>query len=203
MRQLTLIFLIVFSSSLFGQDNNDGLTIIEKWIRGFQPSGQIVYTNKLDNWAVDQMNKGISERKISGVDLDSKQTIKLTKREQKYLFQKIELLRTNIWKDSLFLNSERIELDTVMKYIEDVRKGFLKIDPLLCDTLVTLAMQKNRINTNVFTFSKPIFIRDNSICLIFTTFTCGKQCGKAELTFYRLWHNREWIKYIVASAGIF
>jgi len=67
----------------------------------------------------------------------------------------------------------------------------------------TATVRKLRYDyTFVFTFAKPVYIRDNTVCLVAFGAMCGSDCGRTETSFYRR-ENNEWTKWIIVSAGDF
>ena len=87
----------------------------------------------------------------------------------------ISQLEKFVWKDSLFKNSNRIKEDSASSHF-----------------------RKN--NNLVYIFSKPLYIRDNSIALTSFVVMCGNNCGQNEVAFYKK-EKGKWIKWVVISQG--
>ena len=114
--------------------------------------------------------KGALKPKI--VD-NSGDSILLTNDELTYLNAQLELTDHFHWEQRLFKNAKIIPFDT---------------------------LRHQRLYGQYWFFSKPIFIRDNSICLFYYIFYCGNTCGHSQLAFYR-WRNNKWTKWIHVIGG--
>lgn len=205
-----LLIFIIFPSyswskainfSLSDRDK-ESVSIIEQWIRTIQPTGSIVYANRLDKGSIGQIKDKISNRrKITGITKETKSvSIKLTKQEQRYILNQIETLYTFTWKDGLFENSQYLDSDSVMNHLQKKRKAFAEKYKAASDNAKTELIKE--LNRNVFYFSKPIFIRKNTICLLYNMYLCGYDCGQTELCFYKL-VDGSWEKHIIVISGIF
>ena len=175
---ITLI-LSIFTSNLLGQDVNENDVI--KVIRDIlsKDTSEIIYTHFLNPGVVDY-NKEVfikSGRKIYSKNSD---TIFLTKSEQRYIIAQFTSIKYHVWKDKIIEKSKRIYEDSIRSYL------------------------RNNFSINVYEFSKPIFIRKNTICLVYIMrLCCGDIYGPTHLGFYRKNKLNIWEKWITVASGDF
>lgn len=127
--------------------------------------------------------------------------IRLSKKERKYLFQQIEAYKDFKWNENLFPNSIKIKKDSMWSYISwetNILREKQKNAILSKDTIALKEIKKEL--PRVYGFSKPIFIRNNSICLLYHFSMCGNPCGHYEINFYKK-ENGKWIKWIEMARG--
>ncbi len=117
-------------------------------------------------------------------DIDS---LILTDKEKKWIIE--ELGQTTEWENNLFTQSI---------LVNDISEGFKEIENF-----------KNNPNCTpikgykyVFTFSKPIYIRNETISLVCISAMCGGSCGINDISFYRK-KDGKWEKWIKIGGGIF
>ncbi|MBL0049285.1 MAG: hypothetical protein IPP32_14460 [Bacteroidetes bacterium] len=188
----------------YGQISEDDSTILLKAFRQVTLRDQIVYTNKFtpESYFADMLKGRIEKGIITENSKDPKsKSITLTSEEQKYLLGQLKQQIT--WADNLFLNSKLIDADSVWTYSSQMSTNHISAVNqaiLLKDTLRIIELKKH--NPFVFTFLRPIYLRDKSICLITFIALCGNSCGRSEMSFYKREKN-DWKKWIVVSNGQF
>ena len=185
----------------YGQVSQDDTAILLKAFRQITTQRQIVYVDSVN------ANKSVPERLKDafqkGTVTDKRQgnSITLTKAEQNYLLS--QLGQQMVWSDSLFPNSKRINADSMWTFLRQMNAQRVL-------SLNQAASQKDTVTIKnlkyyypyVFIFAKPIYIRNNTVCLIAFSAMCGGNCGQTETSFYKKINN-EWTKWIIVSAGDF
>lgn len=118
------------------------------------------------------------KRMFKSIDTSSAK-ISLTSKEKKFLINSLEKQFDEDWTKEDFGNIEVIKQSQVKEYIkENKQNGFIYI-------------------------SAPVFIRDNSIALVFFANFHGEMGdGINNLAFYKL-ENGSWKKWITIEAGIY
>lgn len=114
-------------------------------------------------------------------------SICLTKEERKILISAFGASCT--WDTDLFPNSISVENED---------EGFNIISMLKSGN----NQKPDTGHFYVFLFSKPIYIRNNSVCLIAMSAICGGTCGITDISFYKK-VNEKWEKWINVGGGVF
>lgn len=177
-----------------GQNSPNPTKIIEDIIMQTQDTTHVYYYDSVaTSYLVNHIKNKLSERTINDNWKGSTtiNSITLTKAERKYIFKQLDSLHKLVWDENLFTNSTRVSRDSsfgakVFKEIENAnRLGW-----------------KPKSGKQIWEFTNPIFIRDNSICLLFTLYICGGSCGRDKLCFYKN-VNGTWKEWIIVSIGSF
>lgn len=194
----------MFIGSTYGQLSKDDTAILFKAFRQITSQEQIIYIDTVNaNGSVPTRLKEIFQKgKVT--DKRSGNSVTLTKSEQEYLLS--QLGQRIIWNDNLFNNGKRISSDsmwTFLKKLNTERVATINQAVIDKDTLTIKKLpQLIKNHPFVFTFAKPIYIHDNTICLISFGAMCGGDCGQTETSFYKKVNN-QWTKWIVVTAGYF
>lgn len=197
-----LLFSICISA--FGQSDQQDTVILLNAFRAFYRSGQIVYVDTVENcgFATERLKQAIKKGKLTAIGKTRKDNfIKLNRSERKYLLEQIKI--KTIWDDNLFCDSKRICVDSLWTYLKKEKTKYY--EELNRSTLKKDSLTYNKLKYKypyVFSFKKPIFLKDKTICLISFTALCGNDCGRAEISFYKI-QNNEWKKWFVFAAGAF
>jgi len=51
---------------------------------------------------------------------------------------------------------------------------------------------------NLYSFSKPIFFRNNTLCILYKAYSCGEECGEGDVSVYKF-ENGKWKYWISLS----
>lgn len=107
----------------------------------------------------------------------------LTKQEKKYLSARLHQFRTLNWKEHLLPNSALISRDTLDRYLKNevYGNGWEKL--------------YDRGIQGFYSFSRPIFLRNETLCIFQADYYCGSLCGWGNITIYRK-ENKVWKPYI-------
>jgi hypothetical protein len=138
---------------------------------------------------------------ITGKTADTKSNnITLTRQEKKYISQQLDKFCKSYWKENLFPGSRLISEENLWPYFKNVYQEYSENLSNPNNSAIDKSnLLKNYQQPGVFEFSAPIFLRNNSLCLIYLRSLCGNPCGYGELSIYRL-ENGNWNKWIVVSA---
>lgn len=197
-----LLQMSIFSA--FCQTNIEDTIVLRKVFNEVSSQRQIAYVDSvnMNGYVPDVLMEAIQKGKITDTRKTRKpNSLTLTKAEQNYLLEQIT--QQTVWSDNLLADSRLIESDSMWVYLrQENTKRIAAMNKAAMEN-DTLALKKARLNYSyVFTFTKPVYIRDNTICLISFAAVCGTECGRNEISFYKK-ENNEWGKWIVISAGDF
>ncbi len=103
------------------------------------------------------------------------QQLILTDHERKYVLQEIAKQTGSVWPENLFPNSSRREYAKVM----GVAVG----------------------GPRIYSFSQPIFIRENSVCICYYAYYCGMECGQGAVEVYHK-IDLKWKRWITMTLWI-
>ena len=197
-----LIFTLINTS--FAQNDRSELIFLEGLIRNNQPEGKIIYTDKINKNDLDKIKSKFKKNTIYDISKTRNQSfIILTKQEKKYLFQQLEIARRPYWKENIFPGSQLIIEEDAFNYIKKTTQEYLENynKPTNSET-DRMNLVKNYQRPNIFKFSKPIYLRNRSVCLIYFASICGNPCGFDELCFYKI-ANNTWTKWIVVKSNVY
>jgi hypothetical protein len=173
---LAIILPLLLCQNLYGQSDTDFKKVIEDCIRRKQDTGKVVYIDTAS--LIDPVIKLVLKRKkIRGMINDSaRSNIFLTRPERKFIVQKSLSKEKAVWRDSLFNQARK--------------------------TSENYSIYESRRNYKIkyFAFSKPIFIRNNSICLFQLIYMFSAEGGYKQLYFYKK-ENDIWEKWIMIPLG--
>ena len=105
----------------------------------------------------------------------------LTQKERKHIRSKLRQLRELTWDDHLLPNARLLPRDTVRYYLKDRARGWQ-------------SMYDQGIS-GYYTFSNPIFLRNETLCIFQYDYSCGNLCGDGTIMIYRK-ENGKWKPYI-------
>ncbi|MBL0140136.1 MAG: hypothetical protein IPP86_16680 [Bacteroidetes bacterium] len=207
MRKLNLVFLICLSIQVssvcetYGQFNQNDTTILLKAFRQITSQRQIVYVDTVGPNSYVQEKLQEAFKKDTIIDKRRGNSITLTESEMNHIIS--QLGKETIWYDNLFFNCKRIDSDSLLSVAKQMyaeRVQSLNEAILKKDTARIKDLKQNY--SYVFEFTKPIYIRDNTICLISFNAMCGLDCGQSETSFYKK-DEGEWTKWVLVSSGDF
>ncbi len=193
----------MFLGSTYAQLSIEDTTILCKAFRQITSKEQIVYVDTVNatGSVPTQLKEIFQKGKVTDKRLGS--SITLTKSEQEYLLS--QLGQRIVWNDNLFEKGKRICSDSMWNFLGKLnaeRVATINKASIDKDSLTIKKLQQLKNYPFVFTFAKPIYIRDNSVCLISLGAMCGGDCGQTETSFYKK-ENGEWTIWIVVTSGVF
>jgi hypothetical protein len=127
----------------------------------------------------------------------------LTKQERNLILDQLDQYKKSYWTENLFSNSILVGEDNMRGYMKKVYQEYSESFNNPTNSAIDKTnIIKNYSRPSVFEFSLPVYIRENSICVVFLSYYCGDPCGFDELCFYKK-ENNTWKKYIVVYKGDF
>jgi hypothetical protein len=196
MNKLFIIILHISVLPLYSQVNKNDIQILLNEIIESERE-KTIYTDKGSDWISNQMREEIKTGKL--VAWSKKDSIVLTAKEQKYLLKQIKNQKTFIWPDSLFENSKRIEFDSLQPFLKSANW-------LYYTTINKLKLQGDTVlykqleSPCVFSFTKPIYFRNNTLCIFNMIQMFSHSSGYSDSFLYKKINN-EWVRSIVFTSG--
>jgi hypothetical protein len=137
----------------------------------------IVYSDSLGGSTISDMKKYLNSKSVDSYILPGTRAGKsgkfgFTKREKQYINNEIKQMGSLCWQPGLLDSSRLIKTDTVTK----IFKGG--------NLFAGWSYFRNNYGHDLYSFSKPIFLRNNTICLFYFGSSCGHLCGGGGLYIY-------------------
>jgi hypothetical protein len=190
-----LIFFHLFWSGVIrGQVNSIDTIILLQAIGQISSQTVSAYSDP-NGKLIKAIKSGTCEDRITGSRLT------LSREEQDYILKQLE--NPSGWPENLFSNSKRIDADSIWDFMQQSNARPLARDNEFSSQPDSLAMVTLRSKYHyVFKFARPIYIRDNTVCLLSVGGICGGDCGIVETSFYKK-EGDGWKKWIRVSGGVF
>lgn len=180
---LTIIFLS-FNSVANGQLNKRQKEFITSFLNEIRQSkSPVFYLSNHDDSALLDALKPDTLMDMWGLAGRNKPQNKLvlTQKEKKHIRTKLRQLRELTWEDHLLPGARLLPRDTVQYYLKDRARGWQRM--------------YDRGISGYYTFSNPIFLRNETLCIFQFDFSCGNLCGDGTIMIYRK-ENGKWQPYI-------
>jgi len=146
-----ILFVALFSSySIMAQKDDESVKFLNDYIKSYTKN-KIIYTERIWPSHLDGIKRSLAKDATQlrenasnnkGVVLPEK--IVFTEKEMKYVYEEIEKNSNNGWAKNKVVDAQFIARDTIETYMQ----------------------KKSRFYT-YYSFSKPIFLRNNSICIFY------------------------------------
>jgi len=150
-------------------------------------SSKIVYMNKVEESEIRHMQEAVTPdtlRDVWGVyGFNPNDRLVLTQQERSYIQNEIKLQSDVTWTSQLFENGKVLTQAT--------------LDSLYRGSADSWTYFKEHYGSSLYRFSKPIFIRKNSLCLFYYSYICGNRCGAGKLRIFRK-AGATWVPWLVA-----
>ena len=142
------------------------------------------YKDSIEHYVIDSVKNAISSKgafyRIEIYGYSSKpDSITFDIAEKKFILNQLDDLNKLKWEDNLFRRSKKLSSCQIDSMYRVIRSS--DTEPL------------NKLCYNVYTFSHPIFLRNNTICLFYNE-ERSFVAKEGEFSIYKL-HRNEWIKY--------
>jgi hypothetical protein len=202
MKYILIIAFFILTAFTFGQVPPNDTIVIKDIFWRTTYNEPIVYTDKVENGVWDKLKKDLEKKNIIGsTSSNQNDSLKLTDKEQEYLIAQIEKNKAFIWPDGLFKNSKRIELDSMWSFLKKERARYSELRNKAAKSKDTLMINqlKNKLPW-VYTFTKPIYLRDNTICVLYFRKLCGQVEGSQDACICKK-KNGKWEGWIFLSGG--
>lgn len=176
------LFLLICSLTLLqnvkGQNDPKSTDFIREVII---EKDSINYYDHLDKYTLNEIQETLNKDTLfnKSIFIDVKKPheyLVLTTDEKAIVQKKLGEARTFFWKEGLFDRSKLIATnqDNSNKAVNEKRINYFK---------------------KKYSFSKPIFFRSNTICIFYSDYSCGGECGEGYLIVYRKESSR-WIRWL-------
>jgi hypothetical protein len=167
------ILAILFFINLQAQENLEPKKFFEYFFKN--TTEKIIYTEVYfhDFEEITESLKYNSTLKCDNINSESKKlpdSISLTSQELKYVIEQFEQNNGKKLSPSLIPNSKHILRKKVDKIFSERDKGWTYF-------------HKN-IGKKIYSFSKPVYLRNNSICFFYFSSGCGSLCGGGGFSVY-------------------
>jgi hypothetical protein len=155
----------------------DAISFIKKY---FGANAKLVYTDRLNTYYIDGIKSALSKDTLYGHD--SSEILIVTPQERIHIGQALTKLTSNQWSSSLFKYGRLISQDTVRAIFKDrEHRGWQYF--------------KQHYGAELHEFSNPIFIRDNTLCIFYSGYSCGYECGEGELAIFKK-QKEDWVLWM-------
>ncbi|RYE32416.1 MAG: hypothetical protein EOP42_09455 [Sphingobacteriaceae bacterium] len=173
MKYLVMFYCLFFVTSSYSQSIKNSITVLQEFFADKLP---ITYSDTVHQYDLKYLKSALIKDTLNsnfffGKKDNSKQLI-LTKDEKKYLLGKIDEQQGFIWPHSLFKGDQKSLVE--QKNSTSKFKNFFQ---------------------SIYSFSKPIFIRNDTICIFYYGYYCGGECGKGSIEIYHK-INEKWTTWI-------
>jgi hypothetical protein len=205
LKVILFIFFVALATQTFCQDA-DMKNFILPQISKHVDSEKLVYTERISEWAYQLSKENMNKTLFVG-DATATKELRFSKKEKEFILSQIKLCTRPYWPDSFFNYSKRIKLDSVSQYFKTKLDAKRRIFPLIDSPgysrafWLALIRELNRRDW-VFSFSKPIYLRNNTLALLYLQAVCGFGCGYEELVLYRK-SGGEWKKWTYVFQGAY
>lgn len=188
-----LLALLFALGDVRGQNDERSQTFIKAVIGDFVKQNQtkkIIYSDKV--YSVNDIRKALDHDTLPNIHFVKRPydttIIVLTRDERAYINSELDQMMSRLWTDGLLDNSKMIPQDT--------------IDAIFKDRTKRWEYFYNKYGGGGFySFSRPIFIRNNSICFFYREYSCGDLCASGELALY-VNKKGKWVKLKVLYSMI-
>ncbi len=188
LRHFLPVFL--FLTSIFGKAQNiEDSTFIKHY---FINVNGIVFRKGLSAHETERIIKALAKDTI--VSLYDKQQFHnsiliLTQEEKKIINNKLDSLSSNYWYESLRIDSfKALSQDSINVIFEEKPVSGWQF------------FHKN-FGLKLYSFSKPIFFRNNTLCLFYCGYSCDYLCGEGQLSVFRK-ENGIWISWLILYSWV-
>lgn len=194
--------MILISSKLLGQNIDNDRDVI-KLVSKINHDNKIYYIDITVGW--QRIDENLKKRKFVYVNPQNKnkETIRLSKKEYRFLLKQIDLNKEYIWNNNLIDNSVILNQDSMFTLLNVKQKERIEQsnNAIINKDTITYNKLKNKYFW-VNGYSKPIYLRENSICLLYHFERCGRDCGYDEIWILKK-ENGNWNKWFKICEGAY
>ena len=190
-KKIAYIFIIWSINICSAQKNKIELEFFQDVI--LTANDSLIFSEESFGW--EKMKENLNRKNYHDYNLNN--SFKLTDSEYKYIIGEIEANKNYIWSSSSFANSEKISENEMESYLRTKNKAFyLEFEnSIKSNDSSAIIKMKNKI-CFAYTFSKPIFFRNNKFCFFSFYSTVGdKSRDYCQIGFYRK-RNGKWIEWV-------
>ncbi len=200
----TLLPLLLITSTLQAQPKPNDTLVLLTAIHDITSKQPIVYVDSVNTKG--DFPEHLKKRILEGTITSQRKTkpepsITLSKKEQNFILS--ELAKPVVWPKELFANGKLMNAKTMWAHLDEERaKRFTLMNQATLNKDTLEAKRLSREYSYVFVFTKPIYIRNNTVCLVTMAALCGNPCGFTETSFYKR-EKDSWVKWIGVAQGDF
>lgn len=150
----------------------------------FGQSAKIVYMNKLWESEIEQMQNALAQDTLYTLGAmmnDPNDRLVLTQQEHHYIKNELSQQANLVWHSHLFEQGKVLTKATVDSIYNDPARG--------------RSYFEQQYGSNLYSFSKPIFLRDYSLCIFYSGYSCGSRCGEGKLVVFKKEHET-WLSWL-------
>lgn len=202
-----ILILFVLAAKCFSQSPNDR-EIFQSFMDGKKDSAFVI-CKQSDGYK--RLKAVVLKKKIYNIHFPEK-SLTLTDKEVSYIIAEINNNKSYNFSETTFPNALIISKDTVQSYSSNKAKSWHKEQRSVFDSNDTIKILKFRnerpysyIETYVHFFSKPIYFRNDSLCILHHADLCNfhsGMCGCNSTYIYKK-NNGRWEKYIEIQHGCY
>jgi hypothetical protein len=197
---LCAIFGLLISTSASAQLDPDYLDVIYKRIRTLQPYGTIYYADRPNKEILKNQYNNLTRRRFKTLEKNIADSVLiLTREEQQYLISELKKSISIPLPDNLFRDSKRVLFDSLVTNIDRVNRQIIDSVHNISDTVQYLGARKKNLLHWAFSFTKPIYIRHNTIFLSYFMYYYNSG-GSQFFAFYKKRDNK-WTRWIYFGGG--
>lgn len=145
-----------------------------------------VYSNGISNKRIDEIKNILNADTLADIEC-KKNIIVFNKYEREYILKQLEKMKSELWPEKLFKNSLMIDRDT--------------INTMFKKTMVQQVEFFRKYPHGYSFFSRPIFIRKNTICIFYSGYNCASNCFDDQLFIMRK-EAEDWVPFILLIDGV-
>lgn len=181
-RILILLLLCAYPIDGYSQTHHSR-TFIQTY---FGETAKLVYRDRLDTYQIDCIKSALKRDTLYGVDAivyDSSMVLILSPQERAYINQALTELAGTQWGGDLFTYGKVVSKDSSDAIFNDPkRRGWSYFNQYY--------------GASLYEFSNPIFIRDNTLCIFYSGYSCAYECGEGSLAIFKQerGHRSLWLK---------
>lgn len=119
-------------------------------------------------------------------------SITITKEERTFINTAIDNMSKDIWQQNLILDAQIIAVDSVRRVFDR------RISDRMFDGWTYF---RNKGVDRIYSFTVPIFFRNDTYCLFYYDYGCGNLCGEGQVAIYKKVKGK-WVKWSILSSWI-
>lgn len=159
MKQEFILIILFFSFNLFLSQEKFDYFDIPLEMKGRESyrnvkCNYLYYTKDIDNESINEAVKILMKTNKFEKDYGKKNFFSISKSEKEYLIVELNKLKTFVWNDNLFPNSKAVYFNDLITKSHYLMQNFATMEEKLMCSIV-------------YSFSKPIYFRNNKYALIF------------------------------------
>jgi len=178
------LLLLLFAYTARAQENTESQKFLTDFFKDKTAKELFIYTDKLWPSRYDELLHSINADTLRGnlfIKKNNPDYIVLSKEEKAYILKCLQEQRADTWPNHLLPNSRLVLYDTIASIFKDRKREWTYF--------------YSHYGAKFHSFSKPIFLRNNSLCFFYSDYSCGGLCGFGNFAIYRI-NNGKWEEII-------